>query len=74
MVLRCECASVRSALNYMDHSFGCTAYSTMHSETANVADPVLFLLSVKAATAYAKNTTAVHGFCDLCYNVSVASG
>ncbi len=33
-----------------------------------------FILFVKAASPYAKNTTAVHGFCDLCYNVSVASG
>ena len=61
-------------LNCMDSSPGCIAYSTMHGETANVADPVLLSPSVKVPTAYAKNTTAVHGFSDLCYNVTVAGG
>jgi len=58
----------------MDCGPGCTAYSTTHRETANVADPVLLPRSIKAAAAYAKNTTSVHGFSDLCYNVTVASG
>ena len=61
-------------LKHTDRSPGCTAYSTMHRETANVADPVLLPLSVEAPAAYAKNTTSVHGFSDLCYNVAVASG
>ncbi len=60
--------------NHKDRSAGCTAYSTMYRETANVADSVLLPLPIEAVTAYAKNTTAVHSFCDLCYNVPVASG
>ena len=74
VALRCACTSVSLPFKYTDHSPGCTAYSTMHRETANVADPVLLPLSVEVPKTYAKNTTSVHGFSDLCYNVTVASG